>query len=503
MDRRAFLTGTAAGSVLWALGCRGAPVARPVALENRGEVRSWLHDAVARVAAAMPAAHVQALATTRWRVTAAVDVLGDGVSRARADGVVIVVRDATGAFREQVSSELTQAGVAAAAATLAGKSAAAPNGLEFGAPQVAPPLTGVDPRGISDAELILRVRRMLGSDPEVSSRIVYTVASIDVDDAHVWSVAAAPVRPPDRRHGAASPTRPPIVDREQRLVRVRRAVTRVAWNGTRPVVSEASRGWTGGLDDGTLPLADISAATDAALELMTPGAFTDGARAVSLDPSVTALVVDTATRALLTGAAARLPEVARRLAVGAAVASPLLTLVDDPTAAGAYGGFHFDDEGVAAAPVILLDRGVLAGRLDDRATGAGGRGRRPGHVGRVEPWPSHLELAPGVARLDGLLADGIELAGGVDAVLDPSSDRIVVSVARAYEIQGGHRTGRVFADVELVGDLAELLAGVSAVASEPRTFARRDEVDGLPRWRSIATPGVVTHGLVRARRRVA
>jgi len=49
---------------------------------------------------------------------------------------------------------------------------------------------------------------------------------IDIDDATVWSVAQGR-------------------DLEQRLVRVRRSITRVAWNGTRPIVSEASRGWTG------------------------------------------------------------------------------------------------------------------------------------------------------------------------------------------------------------------------------------------------------------------
>ncbi len=175
------------------------------------------------------------------------------------------------------------------------------------------------------------------------------------------------------------------------------AVTRVAWNGTRPVVAEAARGWRGGLDDDTLPIEEISRATDAALELMTPGMFVDGVRAVALEPTVAALVVDTATRALLTGAAARLPEVAHRLVAGATVASPVLTLIDDPTAAGAYGGFAFDDDGVAAAPIVLLDHGKVAGRLDDAMTAPpgsrGGRTRRPGHVGRGEPWPSHLALA--------------------------------------------------------------------------------------------------------------
>jgi predicted Zn-dependent protease len=495
VDRRTFLTGTSAGAVLLAFGCHPhpAPVAAP--LEQRGEIRSWLRDAVARLAGAYPRAAVHALASTRQRVTAAVDVLGEGVARSRIDGVVLVVRDASG-FREQVSSELTAAGVAAAAAALAGK-ATLSRALELGAATDAPPLVGVDPRALGDVPLIGRARAMLGTEAEVSSRIVYTAAVIDVDDAQVWSVGV------DRTTDAKAAGH----DRAQRLVRVRRAVTRVAWNGTRPVVAEAARGWRGGLDDETLSADAIGRATAAALELMTPGTFTDGVRAVALEPSVAALVVDTATRALLTGAAARLPEVAHRVVAGAAVAAPVLSLVDDPGAAGAYGGFHFDDDGIPAAPIALLDGGKLAGRLDDAVTaGAGhpaGRARRPGHLGRSEPWPSHLVLAGGDAPLDGLLDDGYQLAGGVDAVFDASSDRIVLSIARAYEVKGGHRTGRVYADVELVGDLGEVLAQVAAVAADRDTVPLRDEVDGLPRWRSVDAPGVVTRGLVRARRRTA
>jgi predicted Zn-dependent protease len=498
VNRRAFLGGATAGAALWALSCHNRPAPIVAAVEQRGEVRGWLHDAVARLSAAFPQARVHALATTRQRVTAAVDVLGEGVARARVDGVVISVRDAAG-WREQVSSTLSRDGVIAAAAALAGK-LGSPRAIDFGRPEVAPAPTGLDPHAVPDAKLVERTAAMLANDPDVSSRIVYTAAVLDVDDAHVWSVMADGLGHAGEAGGGVKAHH----DREQRIVRVRRAVTRVAWNGTRPVVAEAARGWRGGLDDDALPIAAISQATDAALELMTPGVFTDGVRAVALEPSVAALMIDTATRALLTGAAARLPEVGHRLVAGATVGAPVLTLTDDPTAAGAYGGFAFDDDGVAAAPIVLLDRGKLAGRLDDAMTAAsgsaGGRSRRPGHVGRSEPWPSHLALAPGDVPLDGLLGDGFRLAGGLAAVFDPSSDRIVVSVARAYEVKDGHRTGRVYADVELVGDLAELLAQVSAVASDRDTFPLRDEVDGLPRWRSIDTPGVITRALVRARR---
>jgi TldD protein len=184
-------------------------------------------------------------------------------------------------------------------------------------------------------------------------------------------------------------------------------------------------------------------------------------------------------------------------------------LIDDPGAAGAYGGFAFDDEGVAASPITLLDHGRLADRLGDRAAVLGdraavaGRGRRPGHVGRLAPMPSHLRLVPGTAHRRSLVDDGWSLEGKVGAVFDPASDRIVVEVARARELKHGNETGRVFADVELVGELAPLLASVSGVAAQTAVSVRRDELAGEPLWRSIEAPWLRARAMIRARRRPA
>jgi TldD protein len=226
---------------------------------------------------------------------------------------------------------------------------------------------------------------------------------------------------------------------------------------------------------------------------MTPGAFDDGERAIVLAPNVVAAVIDAAARTLLTTSAQRRPEVAQRLALGAAIASPVLTLVDDPTTPGAYGGFQFDDEGVPATPVTLLDRGKVAAPI--------ARGRRPGHVGPLAPYPSHLRLAPGAVKDELTVDTGYLLEGAGTASVDPSSDRVVVTVARAHELVRGKRSGRVFADVELVGDLGPLLASVSDASVATETFGIRDERDGQPTWRSIEAPYLRGKGVVRARRR--
>src|SRR4029077_2318148 len=133
-----------------------------------------------------------------------------------------------------------------------------------------------DPQHLDDVALLARVDAMTRRDSEGSSRIVYAAALLDIDDATGWSVA-------------------PGRDLEQRLVRVRRAATRVAWNGTRPVVSEVSRAWTGSIDDYNLTGAEIGDATRDALLLLTPGSFDDGEYAIVIEPTVVATIVDAAT----------------------------------------------------------------------------------------------------------------------------------------------------------------------------------------------------------------
>ena len=464
-----------ASTLLWALGCGARPPTLRRAPQVSGEVRTWLHDAVARLASTYPTVH--ALGVSRRRTTVALDVLGSGVARLRTDGVVLTVRGRDGTWREHVTSELTGAGVDAAARALGATRARASR--DFGRAPAIP----TEPPHIDELDLRQRVERLLAGDAHLSSRIVYAAALIDIDDAVVWSVA-------------------PGRDLEQRLVRIRQAATRAAWNGTRPVVREVEHAWSGSLDDQPLTTADLAATSHAALELMTPGSFDDGERAVVLDPSVVAIILDAVVAGLCTAAAARRPEAGLLTAAAARtpLASPLVTLIDDPTIPAAYGGFAFDDEGEPAAPITLLDAGRVAARLADRAAGGAGRGRRPGHLARVEPSASHLQLVPGTLETRQLYGDGFVLEGGLGATLDPGTDRIRVACARARELRAGNTTGRVYADVELVGSLTALLSAVDAVARVPASFALRGAADRDPRWRSISTPAVRTRGLVRARR---
>jgi len=472
IDRRELLHafGIAGASTILSA-CRGGTRVVEHKPQVRDEVRTWLRDAVAKLAAVYPVVHV--LAVSRRRTTAGVDIVGNGISRARRDGVVLAVRDRDGLWREHVTSELTALGVAAAVRALAGRDPR-PARVTFPAPPPRPTAPAIP----DEVALEKRVRAITQGDAEMNSRIVYAAALIDLDDATVWSIS-------------------PQHDREQRLVRVRKRAIRAAWAGTRPVVAEAERGWLGGVDDFDLG-AKVQEATAAALLLTTPGTFDDIEADVVLDPSVTANLIDSGARAIFTTSAARRPEVMRRLAGDTRIAASLVTLVDDPTVPNAYGGFAFDDEGQVAAAQTLIEEGRIVGVLGD---GGKGRGRRPGHVGPIEAAPSHLRLAAGTVAWKTLRGNGFLLEGGQQAVFDPTTDRVVISAARARVLQNGADTGRVFADVELVGTMASLLAGVSGIAKETEVVSYREEIDGEPRWRSVEAPYVRTRGVVRMRRR--
>lgn len=472
LDRRELLHafGIAGASTIVAA-CAGRSRVVRAKSQVRDDVRTWLRDAVAKLAAVYPGVH--ALAVSRRRTTAGIDIVGTGITRARRDGVVLAVRDRDGQWREHVTSELTPAGVTAAVRALAGRDPR-PGRVTF---PDAPPAP-VAPTMLDDVLLEKRVRTMAQADPTINSRIVYAAALIDIDDATVWSIS-------------------PHHDREQRLVHVRKRAIRAAWAGTRPVVAEAERGWIGGVDDYELG-AKAEDATAAALLLTTPGTFDDREADVVLDPSVTASLIDAAARAMLTTTAARRPEVKRRLVLNAKLAAPFVTLVDDPTVPNAYGGFAFDDEGQPAQAQTLIEEGRVIGVLGD---GGKGRARRAGHVGPLEAGPSHLRLAAGTDSWETLLGDGFLLEGGQHAVFDATTDRVVISAARARVLEKGVDTGRVFADVELVGNMAGLLTSISGVAKETTVVSYRDDVDGEPGWRSVEAPYLRARGTVRMRRR--
>jgi TldD protein len=87
--------------------------------------------------------------------------------------------------------------------------------------------------------------------------------------------------------------------------------------------------------------------------------------------------------------------------IGEKVASPLITVVDDPTLLQKRGSFAFDDEGVVSRRTILVEEGILKGYLYDRLTAledgveSSGNGRRESYQHKPIPRMSNTIILSG------------------------------------------------------------------------------------------------------------
>ncbi len=160
--------------------------------------------------------------------------------------------------------------------------------------------------------------------------------------------------------------------------------------------------------------------------------------------------------------------------VGQQIASPLLTLVDDPTDARSLAADSFDGEGLACRRNVLIDEGVLRGFLHNSytarragvsSTASAVRGSRsmPG-VG-----PQALAVAPGTTPYAELLAgvdNGIlvQTMAGLHSGVNPVSGDFSVG-AEGLMIRNGQLAEPV-REVTIASTLPRLLLDLVAVGAE-------------------------------------
>ncbi|MFI5351043.1 MAG: metallopeptidase TldD-related protein, partial [Elusimicrobiota bacterium] len=156
------------------------------------------------------------------------------------------------------------------------------------------------------------------------------------------------------------------------------------------------------------------------------------------------------------------------------IASPLVTLRDDPRRFGGVASARFDDEGVPTRDKALIEGGVLRALLHDSATAArggspsNGCGYRDGWSGLPGPGPSNLFLAPGALSRDALIGgtnDGLLILEVLGThMVDPVSGEFSVGVS-GLEIEKG-ALARPFKGAMVAGGLLDLLSRVDAVADD-------------------------------------
>lgn len=157
--------------------------------------------------------------------------------------------------------------------------------------------------------------------------------------------------------------------------------------------------------------------------------------------------------------------------LGSAIASPLLTLRQEPS--WGPSSCPIDDEGTPTRDLLLVENGILRASYSDRATARAlgsastGNGFRPGLGRYPSPELINLVVAPGGGSLlelvqqlgSGLLVDQI-LGGGADISGDFS-----INVDLGYRIEGGEIVGRV-KDTLVAGNVYTILRDLQGLGAD-------------------------------------
>jgi TldD protein len=155
--------------------------------------------------------------------------------------------------------------------------------------------------------------------------------------------------------------------------------------------------------------------------------------------------------------------------------SDLIDIVADATAPGGMGTFGWDDEGVAAQAVPLVQGGIFVGYLSSRET-APRIGRRSGGAMRADGWNRiplirmtniNLLPKPGMS-LDEIVADtddGLYLASNRSWSIDDRRLNFQFATEVAYEIKSGKK-GRLFKNPTYTGITYDFWRSCDAVGDE-------------------------------------
>ncbi len=162
--------------------------------------------------------------------------------------------------------------------------------------------------------------------------------------------------------------------------------------------------------------------------------------------------------------------------LGVEVGAPGVTVIDDPGRPGTVGMFPYDDEGVPARRVTLIEDGVLRGYLHTRRTAAAlgqapnghGRARDFGHPPIVRMGTINME--PGNHSFEELLEgveEGIYLMGKRGGQVDPARGVFQFRPDRARVIRHGELAEPVRAP-SLSGSILDILGNIDALGRDLR-----------------------------------
>jgi TldD protein len=268
-----------------------------------------------------------------------------------------------------------------------------------------------------------------------------------------------------------------------------------------------ARGGTGGLELVEVAPHELADMAETAVALLTARPVPAGTYDIVADPSVSGTI---AHEAFGHGVETDmfLKERARAAGyIGQRVGSDMVTIIDDPTAPGGYGGYYVDDEGQPAGPTVIIRDGIFQRGLTDlySATRLGiprsANGRRESVHRKAYARMSNTFFARGTSSRDELLASldhGLLVCRALNGMEDPKGWGIQIWTNFAREYRNGQPTGVLYAPVAMTGYVPDVLADVSMIGDD---FAITPGICGKG-WKELV-PNGAGGPHIRTRLRVA
>ena len=157
------------------------------------------------------------------------------------------------------------------------------------------------------------------------------------------------------------------------------------------------------------------------------------------------------------------------------IASPLVSIIDDPTLPAAYGSYFIDDEGVVAQPTYIIRDGRFVRGLTNLYSSAvlhfpqTANGRRESFARKVYTRMSNTYFKRGTDKPEDMIRSvdkGVYLVKGLSGMEDPKGWGIQVLVLYGREILNGALTDRFFSPLGITGFVPDLLKNISLVGND-------------------------------------
>lgn len=159
--------------------------------------------------------------------------------------------------------------------------------------------------------------------------------------------------------------------------------------------------------------------------------------------------------------------------VGKAVASPIVSIIDDPTIEKKKGSFVYDDEGTPGQKTYAIEKGVLKNYLSDRLSGkftgkCTGNGRRENFRYMPIPRQSNLYLDSGPNKAEEIIESvkkGLYVKSVGGGIVDSAKGDFSFNVHVGYIIENGKLTQPVRGAV-LTGNGPKVLREIDMIADD-------------------------------------